>query len=449
MPGFDHEGWIRDNAIDEVECLVPDMSGVPRGKILPAQKFLKGLASRSLRVPEELFILTVTGRYWTDPTATNPASIDVTLEPVIETLRRVPWHENPTASVICDVSYTNGKPVDIAPREVLKNVLRHYEKRGLKPVIAPELEFYLVKRNLDPDYPLEPAVGRTGRQEAFGQAYGIDAANDFDDVVEDIYDWCEAQSIDIDTISHESGPAQLEINFNHGDPLELADQVFLFKRTVRQAALKHDIYATFMAKPHENEPGSAMHIHQSVIDIETGQNIFSTARGRHSAKFLHYVGGLQRYMGAAMPFYAPNVNSYRRLVPYSDAPTTTHWGIDNRTAPLRAPVAAPQNTRIENRVPGADANPYLAIAVSLACGLLGMKEKIRPSDPIEGSAYRYAHTLPLTMEEALSKLAHARPLKQMLGERFIEAYVGVKEAEMEQWRRVISSWEREHLLLNV
>ncbi len=449
MPGFDHDGWIRDNAIDEVECLVPDMSGVPRGKILPAQKFLKGLASRSLRVPEELFILTVTGRYWTDPTATNPASIDVTLEPVIETLRRVPWHENPTASVICDVSYTDGRPVDIAPREVLKNVLRHYEKRGLKPVIAPELEFYLVKRNLDPDYPLEPAVGRTGRQEAHGQAYGIDAANDFDDVVEDIYDWCEAQGIDIDTISHESGPAQLEINFNHGDPLELADQVFLFKRTVRQAALKHDIYATFMAKPHENEPGSAMHIHQSVIEAETGRNIFATGRGRHSAKFLHFIGGLQRYMGAAMPFYAPNVNSYRRLVPYSDAPTTTHWGIDNRTAPLRAPVAAPQNTRIENRVPGADANPYLAIAVSLACGLLGMKEKIRPSDPIEGSAYRYAHTLPLTMEEALSKLAHARPLKQMLGERFIEAYVGVKEAEMEQWRRVISSWEREHLLLNV
>ena len=132
--------------------------------------------------------------------------------------------------------------------------------------MAPELEFYLVKRNPDSDYPLEAAVGRSGRKEPGGQAYGIDAANDFDPIVEDIYDYCEAQELDVDTLSHESGPAQLEINFNHGDPLELADQVFLFKRTVRQAALKHDMYATFMAKPHANEPGSSMHIHQSVLD---------------------------------------------------------------------------------------------------------------------------------------------------------------------------------------
>jgi len=449
VPDTKPKDWIASRGIDEVECLVPDMAGVPRGKILPAQKFLKGMHNGTLRIPEELFILTVTGRYWTDATTTNDASIDIRLIPQMDTLRPVPWHDNPTAEVICDTAYADGAVVDIAPRAVLKRVLAEYGKRNLAPVIAPELEFYLVKRNLDPDYPLEPAVGRTGRQEASGQAYGIDAANDFDDVVEDIYDWCEAQGVDIDTISHESGPAQLEINFNHGDPLDLADQVFLFKRTVRQAALKHGIYATFMAKPHQDEPGSAMHIHQSVLDRETGKNIFVTARGRFSARFLHFIGGLQRYMGAAMPFYAPNVNSYRRLVPHSDAPTTTHWGVDNRTAPLRAPISAPQNTRIENRVPGADANPYLAIAASLACGLLGMKERIRPSDPIEGSAYRYVHTLPLTMEEALGKLHYARPLKQLLGERFVETHAGVKEAEMEQWRRVISSWEREHLLLNV
>ena len=120
-----------------------------------------------------------------------------------------------------------------------------------------------------------PPSGASGRKEPGGQAYGIDAANDFDPIVEDIYDYCEAQELDVDTLSHESGPAQLEINFNHGDPLELADQVFLFKRTVRQAALKHDMYATFMAKPHENEPGSSMHIHQSVMDIKTGKNIFA------------------------------------------------------------------------------------------------------------------------------------------------------------------------------
>ena len=153
-------------------------------------------------------------------------------------------------------------------------------------------EFYLVKKNLDADYPLEAPVGTSGRAEKVGQAYGIDAANEYDPIVEDIYDFCEAQEIDIDTISHESGPAQLEINFNHGDPLDLADQVFLFKRTVRQAALKHDVYATFMAKPHQDEPGSSMHLHQSLLDLKTGQNLFK-GRGKNPSRlFLAHVAGL-------------------------------------------------------------------------------------------------------------------------------------------------------------
>jgi glutamine synthetase len=282
-----------------------------------------------------------------------------------------------------------------------------------------------------------------------GQAYGIDAANNFDPIVEDIYSFCEKQEIDIDTISHESGPAQLEINFNHGDPLELADQVFLFKRTVRQAALKHDMYATFMAKPHAEEPGSSMHIHQSVVELKTGKPLFAGGRGEPSRLLLSHIGGLQRYMPAALPFSAPNVNSYRRLVPDSDAPTNTHWGIDNRTAPFRVPASDAANLRVENRVPGADANPYLAIAASLACGYLGMTQRLKPSEPIEGSAYRYAHTLPLHLDDALYKLTHSKALKQVFGERFIDAFQGVKEEEMEQYRRVISSWEREFLLLNV
>jgi len=351
--------------------------------------------------------------------------------------------------VICDCFYLDDRPVDIAPRYVLERIIGLYAERGWRPVVAPELEFYLVKKNLDPDYPLEPPAGRSGRAEKFGQAYGIDAANEFDPIVEDIYDFCEAQEIDIDTISHESGPVQLEINFNHGNPLELADQVFLFKRTVRQAALKHDMYATFMAKPHASDPGSSMHIHQSVISIKTGRNVFAGTGGKPSRLLLNHIGGLQRYMAAALPFFAPNVNSYRRLVPDSDAPTNTHWGIDNRTAPLRMPSSEPEAMRIENRVPGADANPYLAIAASLACGFLGMTQKTKPSDPVEGSAYRYAHTLPLHLDEALNKLNYSRPLKEIFGHRFIDAFQGVKEEEMELYRKVISSWEREFLLLNV
>jgi glutamine synthetase len=443
------EDWLRTHNIDEVECLIPDMSGTPRGKILPAGKFLKGLHSRGLRMPEEVFSLTVTGRYVWETDAFDAAAIDIYLKPDTATLRIVPWYTEPTAEVICDCFYIDDRPVEMAPRYVLKRVLELYKERGWKPIVAPELEFYLVKRNLDPDYPLEPPVGRSGRQEAFGQAYGIDAANEFDPVVEDIYAWCEAQNIDLDTLSHESGPAQLEINFNHGDPLLLADQVFLFKRTVRQAALKHDMYATFMAKPHANEPGSSMHLHQSVADLKTGENLFGGEDGKPSKLLLHHIGGLQRYLGAAMPFCAPNVNSYRRLVPNSDAPTNVHWGVDNRTVSFRVPTSDRENMRVENRVPGADANPYLAFAASLACGYLGMVEELDASPPVEGSAYRYAHTLPLHLDEALSKLNYTKPLKQVFGEKFVEAFQDVKEYEMQQYRTVISSWEREFLLQNV
>jgi glutamine synthetase len=441
--------WCAERNIDEIECLVPDMAGTPRGKILPVKKFLKGVGNSSMRVPEDIFILTVTGKYSWQDSPVSDASGDVYLVPDADTLKTVPWHANPTAQVICDARYLDDKPVDIAPRYVLKRVLQLYADQGWKPVVAPELEFYLVKKNIDADYPLEPPVGTSGRAEKVGQAYGIDAANDFDPIVEDIYDYCEAADLDVDTISHESGPAQLEINFNHGDPLDLADQVFLFKRIVRQAALRHDVYATFMAKPHQDEPGSAMHLHQSVLDIKSGRNLFRGKGTKPSRQFLAHVGGLQRYMAAATAFCAPNVNSYRRLVPNADAPTNTHWGIDNRTAPLRMPQSDPDNIRIENRVPGADANPYLCIAASLACGYLGMMEKLKPTAPIEGSAYRYAHSLPINLDDAMNKLNYSRSLKQVMGSRFVEAFMAVKEEEQVQYRKVISSWEREFLLLNV
>lgn len=443
------EEFISSNHISEVECLVADMSGTARGKILPPKKFLSGTKSKGLRVPEEVFTLTINGRFVSDTEAVSDSAIDIYMQPDVDTIRFVPWYKEPTAQVICDAFHLDDKPVTISPRHVLKRVLQLYKDKGWKPIVAPELEFYLVKKNFDSDYPLEAAVGRSGRKESGGQAYGIDAANDFDPIVEDIYDWCEAQELDVDTLSHEAGPAQLEINFNHGDPLDLADQVFLFKRTVRQAALKHDVYATFMAKPHENEPGSSMHIHQSVIDIKTGKNVFADRNGQHSKLFLSHIAGLQRYLAAALPLLAPNVNSYRRLVPESDAPTNVHWATDNRTVSLRVPSSDPSNLRIENRVAGADTNPYLAFAASLACGYLGMVEKLKPSDPVTGSAYRYAHTLPISLDEALDKLAYTKPLKQALGEQFVEAYRDVKYEEMQHYRRVISSWEREFLLLNV
>ncbi|HSR71272.1 MAG TPA: glutamine synthetase family protein, partial [Kiloniellales bacterium] len=397
------EAFLKEHSIDEVECLVPDMAGIARGKILPAGKFLKGMREQGLRIPEGVFVQTVTGDYPIEGVVTSPAVQDVYMVPDPASIRLVPWYEEPTAQIICDAVYLDGSPVEFSSRAVLRRVLELYEKAGWQPLVAPELEFFLVGKNTDPDYPLEPPIGRSGRRESSRQSYGVDAVNEFDPLFEDVYDFCEAESIDIDTLTHESGAAQMEMNFNHGAALELADQAFLFKRTVREAALRHNVYATFMAKPMEGQPGSSMHIHQCVLDAKTSRNLFAQRNGRNSKLFLHYIAGLQKNLPAMMPLLAPNVNSYRRLIRDSDAPINTHWGFDNRTVGLRVPHSDAQNRRVENRVAGADANPYLAIAASLACGYIGMTQRLKPRSPVEGSAYRLAHTLPRTLFDALSR----------------------------------------------
>lgn len=447
-PTTDLKAWFEEHRITEVECLVPDITGIPRGKIMPAQKFLQGGAPR---LPESIFIQSVTGEYPEDPDdiLTDPAIIDIRLTPDASTVRLVPWAHEPTAQIIHDCHYANGKPVPIAPRQVLKRVLELYSERGWRPVLAPELEFYLVGRNTDPDYPLVPPIGRSGRQETGRQAYSIDAVNEFDPLFEEMYDFCEAQELDLDTLIHEEGAAQVEINFLHGDPVSLADQVFLFKRTVREVALRHDIYATFMAKPMGQEPGSAMHVHQSIVDAETGENLFADRDGRASPLFLSYIAGLQKYIPTIMPIFAPNVNSYRRLTRFSNAPINLQWGYDNRTCGLRVPLGESSAMRVENRVPGADANPYLAFAASLACGYLGMIEGLQATPHYRGSAYSQPYTLPRELSHALEVMEQCKPLHDMLGEKLMQVFVAVKRIEYETYLRVISSWEREHLLLNV
>ncbi len=442
------EAFLKEHGIDEVECLVPDLAGIARGKILPATRFLEGMAHDGLRIPEAVFIQTVTGDYPAEGVI-SPAIQDVYMIPDPGTIRLVPWYPEPTAQVICDARYRDGTPVEISSRSVLKRVLELYAARGWTPDVAPELEFFLVDVNTDPDIPLRPPIGRSGRRETSRQSYGVDAVNEFDPLFEDVYDFCEAQNIDIDTLTHEAGAAQMEMNLNHGPALELADQAFLFKRTVREAGLRHQVHATFMAKPMQGQPGSSMHVHQCVRDAQNGRNLFAQKNGKDSTLFRNHIAGLQKHLPAVMPLLAPNVNSYRRLVRNSDAPINTHWGYDNRTVGLRVPHSDADNRRVENRLAGADANPYLAIAASLACGYLGMVDRAKPRAPVEGSAYRLAHTLPRTLYDALGRFNGNRAVKDTLGERFVEAVTLVKETELEAYQQVISSWEREHLLLNV
>ncbi len=446
----DMDKWLTDNNVTEIECLVPDLTGVARGKILPREKFT---TERAMRLPEAVLGVTVTGEspegHGGYDNVFGFTDKDMVLLPDPSTVRLVPWAIDPTAQVIMDCVTHNGTPIDFAPRNVLRKVTDLYKGLGWTPIVAPELEFYLLARNTDPNLPLTPPIGRSGRSETSRQLYSIDAVNEFDPLFEDIYDYCEIMDLELDTLIHEFGAGQMEINFLHDEPMILADKVFFFKRTLREAAMRHNMYATFMAKPMAGEPGSAMHIHQSVVDSKTGQNIFSLPDGSASPLFFNYIAGLQKYLPAAMAILAPYVNSYRRIVRHGAAPINIEWGYDNRTVGIRVPISDPDARRVENRVVGADANPYLAMAVTLACGYLGVVEKLQPTAVTTGSAYASDYQLPRGLSEALRVLEDAVPLHEVLGKNFIDVYLAVKETEYDEFMRVISPWEREHLLMHV
>ncbi|WP_319532938.1 glutamine synthetase family protein, partial [uncultured Cohaesibacter sp.] len=411
-----HE-WMRQRGIDEVECVVPDIVGIARGKAMPASKF-SGLSPTYL--PTSIFFQTITGNYIEmEDRQDFMMERDIQLVPDLSTLRAVPWANDPTMQVIHDLYDLDGELVELAPRNVLRRVVGGFETMGWKPVVAPELEFYLTKRNTDPDYPLEPPVGRSGRQSVGRQAYSIAAVDEYDRVIEDIYDFADAQGLEIDTVIQEGGAGQLEINLIHGNPLDLADQIFVFKRLIREAAFRHDCYATFMAKPMDNEPGSAMHIHQSVVDAKTGQNVFSDAQGAPSELFYQFLGGQQKYLPDAMSIFAPYVNSYRRLLAGDSAPINLEWSIDNRSVGLRIPNSGPEARRIENRLVGADTNPYLAIAASLACGLLGIINKDKPKPQLQQHAHHMPFSLPRSVHHSLGRLERNEQLHDLLGPDFV------------------------------
>ncbi|GIX12407.1 MAG: glutamine synthetase [Paracoccaceae bacterium] len=439
--------WIRANRVAEIECVTPDLAGIARGKVMPAAKFLR---EPGIRLPTSMFFSTINGGYAAEGGRINYVDPDLALVPDYPTARAVPWATEPSLQIIHDVTDSEGNPFPLAPRQVLRRVCDLYAARGWTPVVAPELEFYLTKPNTDPDLPLEPPVGRSGRQSLGNQAFSLSAVDEYESVIELIYDYADAQDLAIDTIIQEAGAAQLEINTIHGHPLRLADEIFLFKRLIREAALRCGCYATFMAKPYSDQPGSAMHIHMSVEDAQ-GRNVFSNPDGSPSELHDWFIGGQQKYFHDAIALAAPYVNSYRRLTRGWAAPINLDWAEDNRTTGLRSPRSDPAARRVENRVVGADANPYLALAACLACGYLGMVQKITPRSKVaaEVDSYTRARDLPYSLLDGIEALKNSEDLREVLGHEFIEVFAAVKYSEYEEFMRVISPWEREHLLLNV
>ncbi len=438
--------YLQGKRLDEVECIISDLPGIARGKAVPASKFAR---QDYFHLPDSIFFQTITGGWGEAAGDEGFIERDMVLKPDMTSVTAAPWTGDWTLQVIHDAYDRDGVAIPFSPRNVLRRVVELYRDKGWEPVVAPEMEFYLVARNIDPAQEIKPMMGRSGRPAAARQAYSMTAVDEFGPVIDDIYDFAEAQGFEIDGITQEGGAGQLEINLAHGDPVKLADEVFHFKRLIREAALRHDCFATFMAKPIAQEPGSAMHIHHSILDVETGQNIFSGPQGGETDAFFHFIAGLQNHLPSAIAVIAPYVNSYRRYVKDHAAPINLSWGRDNRTTGIRIPLSDAASRRVENRLAGMDCNPYLGIAASLACGYLGLVEELRPDKQFKGDAYDGQEDIPRDLGGALDLFDEAGALQKVLGEEFGRVYSIVKRTEYAEFLQVISPWEREHLLINV
>jgi len=436
--------FFNQHGIADVECIFADISGYPRGKLMPASRFAAGA---ELRICQAIPMQAVTGEYSYNPVFPD-SDPDVRMVPDYQTLTLAPWASQPRAVVVHDCLELNGELCTFAPRSTLKRVLADYAALGLTPVVAPEIEFYLTATNVDPAQPLLPPTVRGGRAEVGQSAFSLNMLNELAPFWDEFRAALVTLHIDADTWIHEVGPTQYEINLMHGDAVAVADQAFLFKYAAREIALEHGLNAVFMAKPISGAAGSSMHLHTSLVDA-SGSNVFSLPDGSESPLFGQFIAGLQTYGPELMLMFAPNVNAYRRYVAGSQAPTNMAWGYDNRTTGLRIPASNAAARRVENRVAGADANPYLAIAATLAAGLAGIHEQLQPSDPLASNGYDEAHGLPRTMDAALDKMQHSALAKQAFGADFVTGYCAVKTMEYNHYLGEISAWERRFLLPQV
>ena len=411
---------IAQHHIHEVECVIPDMTGIARGKILPKDLFL---SAGEMRIPKSVLLNTVNGQQPDNGPYVGDTDPDMVCMPDVATARVVPWAAEPVAVVIHDchgVRWLAGAAV--AAQSCCAMWCSLYETRAGNRWWHPRWSSIWWRASKTRTSRCSRRWGAPASPRPGGSRIPSMRSTTLIRSSWSSRSFCSVHRLGVETLIHEAGAGQMEINFTHGDPMELADRVFLFKRTVRETALRHGIFATFMAKPMEMEPGSAMHIHQSILDTEAATSS-NAPDGNASPAFFHYIAGLQNYVPQVMPMFAPYVNSYRRLAPYMSAPTNVRWGYDNRTCGIRIPQSTPVNRRVENRVPGVDVNPYLAIAATLACGYQGMLEARQPDEALSSSAWNLAHELPRHLEDAIELLRACTPCARCWGRSLSRPFV--------------------------
>lgn len=418
--------------IQTVECALSDLTSVARGKVQTSAEFS---ALRGARLPSIIFGTTVVGG---EPRSVYenlipPTYPDVALKPDWSTFVRDPLVAR-RATVLCDVdgSFTTPKGVQVdaatlSPRSILKRVLQRLGARGLTALVAPELEFFLVAiPGAGQPAGLPPAASpfHAGARETFIDIFSLERTSAFAPFFDTLLAACRAQNIPVTGYSHEAAASQYEVNFAPAAPLAQADAVFRFKRLAREVALRYGFAATFLAKPYAEGPGSGMHWHMSMQERASGRNVFSGEAGAASPTLLSFIAGMQRHALACTALIAPYQNSYLRFQKHEAAPAAASWGQDDRSVAFRIPVSSAANRRIENRLPGADANPYLLLASMIAAGLDGMERELAPlSEP---------DRLPLSLDAALRAFSGDAWTRELFGAQFVDTYEALKRHELEQ-----------------
>ncbi len=427
-----------------LDAIFPDLAGVIRGKRYPMSEFGKVMAN-GLAFPASVFMLDSLGQSH-DPAGLgfSDGDPDRVAKIVPGSLLPVTWAQQPGAQALITLKEADGSPYPFEPRNILLSVLERLKELGLKPVVAFELEFYLFDWERDIEGAPQPPVNPLTNQRDRGtQVYGMDNLDGFALFMEEVTAACAAQGIATGAITSEYAPGQFEINLHHlDDAMKAADHCVFFKRVVKGVARKHGYQASFMAKPFLEQAGSGLHMHISLLD-DQGRNIFDGgADTPASPRLLHALGGILEMLPEAMAFIAPNVNSFRRYKPDIFVPIRRCWGYENRSVALRIPLGPGPARRIEHRMAGADANPYLTLATALAGIHHGLTQQKDPGTSAEGNAgHAYDPDIPFRPRRALERLDGQTLLGDYFGQNYLEAYAACKHAELDRFESTISRTE--------
>ncbi len=423
------------------EIVFTNMAGVPRGKRLRRHE-IEAVYANGRFLPGSILVNDITGQ---DVEATGlvweDGDADRVARPIAGRLTPAPWLGADVAQIPMAMYELDGKPHDLDPRHVLKRVIDRFAEDGLVPVVACELEYYLVdaRRTASGKIQLPPSP-LTGDRATQHQVYGLREVEEASGFLRDLWASADAMGIPLEGAISEYAPGQLELTLkHHADALRAADDAVLYKRAAKGVALRHGCEATFMAKPFADLAGSGMHLHVSVND-KAGKNIFASDKPEGEPVLAHAVGGMKALLGDSMAIYAPNANSYRRFKANSYAPVAPTWGVNNRTVSFRVPAGAPNTRHIEHRVAGADAHPALALAALLAAVHHGITNKVDPGPAIVGDGYAQAEggeKIPTNWFAATDRFAESGLLKDYLGERFVRMYATVKRVEQDRFQGMI------------